>query len=103
MLCGMMMHQVAAASGESPALKVGDPAPALMLEDYSRNATVMLPILRDVNGVFTHFGDPGPMQFGQSTGRFSGLMPRNKPSVREAALADSFAALERLEKLRPAN
>jgi hypothetical protein len=27
------------------------------------------------------------MQFGQSTGRFSGLMPRNKPSAREAAQA----------------
>ena len=47
----------------------------------------MLPILRDAGGAFTDFGDPGPMQFGESTGRFSGLMPRNKPSVREAAQA----------------
>ncbi len=59
----------------------------LMLEDHSRNATVMLPILRNADGAFTDFGDPGPMQFGESVGRFSGLMPRNKPSVREAAQA----------------
>ena len=59
----------------------------LMLEDHSRNATRMLPILRDDAGVFTGFGDPGPLQFGESQGRFSGLMPRNKPSVREAAQA----------------
>ncbi len=59
----------------------------VMLEDHSRNATVMLPIVRDEVGAFTSFGDPGPMQFGESVGRFSGLMPRNKPSVREAAQA----------------
>jgi hypothetical protein len=59
----------------------------LMLEDHSSNATVMLPILRDAGGAFTDFGDPGPMHFGESVGRFSGLMPRNKPSVREAAQA----------------
>jgi hypothetical protein len=59
----------------------------LMLEDHSRNATVMLPILRNADGAFTDFGDPGPMQFGESVGRFSGLMPRNKPIVREAAQA----------------
>ena len=59
----------------------------LMLEDHTRNATVMLPIVRDEVGAFTAFGDPGPMQFGESVGRFSGLMPRNKPSVREASQA----------------
>ncbi|MBC7980374.1 MAG: hypothetical protein H7Y36_07415 [Armatimonadetes bacterium] len=59
----------------------------LMLEDHSRNATRMLPILRDDADVFSGFGDPGPLQFGESQGRFSGLMPRNKPSVREAAQA----------------
>jgi len=62
---------------------------ALMLEDHSQNATSLLPILRDTLGVFTAFGDPGPLQFGESTGRFSGLMPRNKPSAREAAQAKS--------------
>ena len=59
----------------------------LMLEDHSRNATLMLPILRDASGAFTAFGDAGPMHFGESVGRFSGLMPKNKPSVREAAQA----------------
>jgi hypothetical protein len=39
--------------------------------------------------VFTGFRDAGPLQFGESAGRFSGLMPRNKPSVREAAQAQS--------------
>ena len=58
-----------------------------MSEDHSRNATSLLPILRGCADVFTGFGDPGPMQFGESVGRFSGLMPRNKPSVREAAQA----------------
>ena len=60
---------------------------ALMLEDHSRNATSLLPILRDAADVFTEFGDPGPLQFGESAGRFSGIMPRNKPSVREATQA----------------
>ena len=59
----------------------------LMLEDHSSNATLMLPILRDEAGAFREFGDAGPMHFGESEGRFSGLMPRNKPSVREAAHA----------------
>lgn len=59
----------------------------LILEDHSRNATSMLPILRDQGGAFTGFGDPGPLVFGKSAGRFSALMPRNKPSVREAAAA----------------
>jgi hypothetical protein len=60
---------------------------ALMLEDHCRKATSLLPILRDVVGVFTGLGDPGPLQFAESAGRFSGLMPRNKPSAREAAQA----------------
>jgi len=59
----------------------------LMLEDHSRNATCMLPILRGESGAFTAFGDSGPMHFGESVGRFAGLMPRNKPSRREAAQA----------------
>jgi len=49
--------------------------------------SISLPILRDEGGGFTKFGDSGPMHFGESAGRFSGLMPRNKPSVREAAQA----------------
>jgi hypothetical protein len=59
----------------------------LMMEDHSRTATLMLPILRDAGDAFTEFGDSGPMHFGESTGRFADLMPRNKPSVREAAQA----------------
>jgi hypothetical protein len=50
----------------------------------------MLPIQRDDGGAFTGFGDPGPLQYGESAGRFSGLMPRNKPSAREAAQAKSI-------------
>lgn len=59
----------------------------LMLEDHTRKATSLLPILRDESGAFTEFGEPGPLHFGGSEGRFTGLMPRNKPSVREAAQA----------------
>jgi len=60
---------------------------ALMLEDHSHKATSLLPILRDREGIFTSFGDPGPLQFGQSEGRFSSLMPRDKPSTLKAAQA----------------
>ena len=63
---------------------------ALMLEDHTRCASSLLPILRDDGGVFTDFGDPGPLQFGESAGRFAGLMPQNKPSAREAAQAQSI-------------
>ena len=61
----------------------------LILEDHTRNATSMLPIIRDEGGAFTEFGDPGPLVFGKSAGRFSGLMSRNKPSAREAAGAQA--------------
>jgi hypothetical protein len=47
---------------------------ALMLEDHSHKATSLLPILRDREGIFTSFGDPG-------------LMPRDKPSTLKAAQA----------------
>lgn len=59
----------------------------LMLEDHTRKATSLLPILRDESGAFAEFGDPGPLHFGGSEGRFVGLMPQNKPSVRESAQA----------------
>ncbi len=61
----------------------------LMLEDHSSKATSMLPIVRDVAGNFTEFGDPGPLLIGDPVGRFAGLMPQNKPSVREAAKAQA--------------
>ena len=60
---------------------------ALMLEDHNRSATRLLPIQRDATGTFTKFDDTQLLQYGESSGRFSGLMPRNKPSVREAAKA----------------
>ena len=68
---------------------------ALMLEDHNRSATRLLPIQRDAAGIFTNFDDAQPLQYGESSGRFSGLMPRNKPSVREAAKAK--ATLEALK------
>jgi len=58
-------------------------------EERAKELFLMVPILRDDAGAFTGFGETGPMQFGESAGRFSGLMPRNKPSVREAAAAKS--------------
>jgi hypothetical protein len=60
---------------------------ALMLEDHSRCATCLLPITRDETEKFSAFGDTAPLEFGESAGRFSKLMPRNKPSAREAAQA----------------
>ena len=65
---------------------------ALMLEDHSQKASSLLPIQRDAEGAFTGLGDPGPLQYGESAGRFSGLMPRNKPSTRESAQARSVLA-----------
>jgi hypothetical protein len=52
---------------------------ALMIEDHFRNAASLFPILHDENGASTGFGTPGPLQYGEAAGRFSGLMPQNKP------------------------
>lgn len=60
---------------------------ALMLEDGSQNATSLVPIVRKCDGTFKEFGTTAPITFGQSTGRFSGLMPHQKPSTREVAQA----------------
>lgn len=65
---------------------------ALMLEDHNSSATRMLFIQRDAAGAFTTFDDSQSLQFGESRGRFSGLMPRHKPSVREAAKAKATLA-----------
>lgn len=70
---------------------------ALMLEDHSRSATHLLPILRDAKEVFTQFGATNPLQYGESSGRFSGLMPRSKPSAREAALAKATLEVLRMD------
>ena len=60
---------------------------ALMLEDQSRCATSLVPIVRDAAGKFATFGSVAPLAFGDSAGRFSKLMPRSKPSVADAAQA----------------
>jgi len=60
---------------------------ALMLEDHSRCATSLVPITRDEAGKFASFGHTASLEFGESAGRFSKLMPRNKPGAREAAQA----------------
>ena len=60
---------------------------ALMLEDHSRAASSLLPILRDGAGTFLAFDSPPAVDYTESAGRFAGLMPRLKPSVREAAAA----------------
>jgi hypothetical protein len=60
---------------------------ALMLEDHSRCATSLVPIIRDKAGKFTSFGTVAPLGFSESAGRFSKLMPRNQPSTRDAAQA----------------
>ena len=60
---------------------------ALLLEDRSVSATSLIPILRDSTGAFTDLGLNAPMNFGDSEGRFSKLMPRHKPSADECARA----------------
>jgi len=60
---------------------------ALLLEDGSVSATILIPILRDSTGVFADLGLSAPTNFGNSEGRFSKLMPRHKPSSDECAKA----------------
>ena len=67
---------------------------ALMLEDRANSATSLLPIIRDVGGKFTEFGDPGPIHFGEAEGRFSGLMKGTSPTTEQSARAK--AALQQL-------
>jgi hypothetical protein len=67
---------------------------ALMLEDHTRCASSLVPIIRDEAGTFATLGDTPPLDFGESAGRFSGLMPSKKPSANEAAQAQ--AALQSL-------
>jgi hypothetical protein len=44
-------------------------------------------IVRGRDGTFQEFGTSAPITFGQSAGRFAGLMPQQKPSNREVAQA----------------
>jgi hypothetical protein len=59
----------------------------LMLEDRSRSAVSMIPIVRDESGSFARFGTPPPLDYNDVGGRFAKLMPRHRPSAREAAAA----------------
>jgi hypothetical protein len=67
---------------------------ALMLEDHLSSATSLLHIMRNTAGQFIEFGEPGPLQCGETSGRISGLMSSKKPSFQEAAKAK--AALQHL-------
>lgn len=49
---------------------------ALMLEDHSRAASSLLPILRDGSGTFLTLDSPPALDYTESAGRFAGLMPR---------------------------
>jgi hypothetical protein len=53
---------------------------ALLLEDQSDSATLLVPIIRGEQGEFAGLADVGPPVAGDSEGRFSKLMPRHKPS-----------------------
>ena len=68
---------------------------ALMLEDRAHSATRLLPIIRDARGNFNELGDAGPIRFGESEGRFSGLMKGTAPTAVQSA-----AAKATLQKLR---
>jgi hypothetical protein len=68
---------------------------ALMLEDRAHSATRLLPIIRDSRGQFTELENPGPIHFGESEGRFSGLMKGTAPTAVQSA-----AAKATLQKLR---
>lgn len=60
---------------------------ALTLEDHSRTASNLLPILRDLSGNFLTLERHPVLDFTESASRFAGLMPSLKPRVWEAAAA----------------
>jgi hypothetical protein len=60
---------------------------ALMLEDGTRQGSMLIPIVRGWNEVFVGFGDTAPVAYGQSEGRFSGMMPPRKPGPDDRAKA----------------
>ncbi|MGB6220250.1 hypothetical protein [Haloferula sp.] len=60
---------------------------ALMLEDRSRSATSLAPIIRDDSEMFASLNAPPPLEFNETGGRFAGLMPRHQPSASDAASA----------------
>ena len=60
---------------------------ALMLEDGTRQGSVLIPIVRGWNEAFVGFGDTAPVVYGQSEGRFSGMMPPRKPGPEDRTKA----------------
>jgi len=60
---------------------------ALLIEDGCVSATRLIPILRDTEEKFTDLGPDAPLDYGDSEGRFSKLMPRHKPSSDDCAKA----------------
>lgn len=67
---------------------------ALMLENFSPNATSLGPFVRGRGCSFKESGDTAPISFGQNAGRGFGLMPHIKPSNRDVAHPiPSFAGL----------
>ncbi len=60
---------------------------ALMLEDGTRQGSMLIPIVRGWNGAFVGFGNTAPVAYGQSEGRFSGMMPPRKPGPEDRAKA----------------
>ena len=60
---------------------------ALMLEDGTRQGSMLIPIVRGWNGAFVGFGDTAPVAYGQSEGRFSGMMPPRQPGPEDRAKA----------------
>lgn len=69
---------------------------ALMLEDRSHSATSLLPIIRDAGGKFIELASPGPIQFGESEGRFAGLMKGSAPTAEQSAKAKAVLQQLRL-------
>jgi len=59
----------------------------LMLEDQTRSATGLLPILREGSGAFQKFGQSPALNFTSTSGRFTGLMPKHMPGASEVAMA----------------
>ena len=60
---------------------------ALMLEDDTRRGSMLIPIVRGWNDTFVGFGDTAPVAYGQTEGRFSGMMPPRKPGPEDRAKA----------------
>lgn len=67
--------------------RTSEPGRIEALARQATDATSLIPIVRGGGGSFMEFGTSAPITFGQTAGRFSGLMPLQKPSHRELAQA----------------